>query len=265
MKNNRRPLQLPQFTSLSIQGLFAPGDITAMRVILFSGVAFAAMLNLCCFANADILIGLGAPFSGDYGAYGVQIQKGAEAAAAEINAAGGINGEKILLTVGDDAFNPAQGMAVANKFVANGVKFVIGHFTSRVSIPTSEVYARNGILMVSPASTNPYFTDRPKPLWNTFRTCGRDNRQGDAAAAYITEKFKDAKIAIVDDETPYGQGLAHATRKALRGRGIKEAFRQSVDYRREDFPALVARVRNAGVSVGRPRQAGWGDNAPARR
>lgn len=231
-----------------------------MRVIRFFGVAFAAMLNLRSFANADILIGLGAPFSGDYGAYGVQIQKGAEAAAAEINAAGGINGEKILLTVGDDAFNPAQGMAVANKFVANGVKFVIGHFNSGVSIPTSEVYARNSILMVSPASTNPYFTDRPKPLWNTFRTCGRDDRQGDVAAAYIAEKFKDAKIAIIDDETPYGRGLANATAKTLKAKGVKIAFRQSVDYRSEEFSPLVARVRKTGVTLlywgGLDKQAG---------
>lgn len=206
-----------------------------MKPTLFSGVAFTAMLTFCSLAYADILIGIGAPFSGEYGAHGVQIQKGAEAAAAEINAAGGINGEKILFTVRDDRFDPAQGMAVANKFVADGVKFVIGHFNSGVSIPTSEVYAKNGILMVSPASTNPYFTDRPKRLWNTFRTCGRDDRQGDVAGAYIAEKFKDAKIAIVDDDTPYGQGLANAAKKALRARGVKEAFRQSVDYRREDF------------------------------
>ncbi|ATU94230.1 branched-chain amino acid ABC transporter substrate-binding protein [Phyllobacterium zundukense] len=231
-----------------------------MRVILFFGVAFAAMLNFCSLANADILIGIGAPFTGDYGAYGVQIQKGAEAAADEINASGGINGEKILFSVGDDAYDPAQGMAVANKFVSSGVKFVIGHVNSGVSIYTSDVYARNGILMVSPASTNPTFTDRPKPLWNTFRTCGRDDRQGNVAAAYIAEKFKDAKIAIVDDKTPYGRGLANATAKTLKAKGVKVAFRQNIDYRSEEFSPLVARVRKAGVTLlywgGLDKQAG---------
>jgi branched-chain amino acid transport system substrate-binding protein len=231
-----------------------------MKPTLFAGVALSAMLTFCSLAYADILIGIGAPFSGDYSAFGAQILKGAEAAAAKINAAGGINGEKILFTVRDDSSDPAQGMAVANKFVADGVKFVIGHYNSGVSIATSEIYARNGILMVSPASTNPYFTDRPKPLWNTFRTCGRDDRQGDVAGAYIAEKFKDAKIAIVDDRTPYGKGLANATRKALNAKGVKEAFRQSVDYRQEDFSALVARVRNSGVTVlywgGLDKQAG---------
>jgi branched-chain amino acid transport system substrate-binding protein len=231
-----------------------------MKPKLFAGDALSAMLTFCSLAYGDILIGIGAPFSGDYSAFGAQILKGAEAAAAKISAAGGINGEKILFTVLDDGFDPAQGKAVANKLVVDGVKFVIGHYNSGVSIATSDIYARNGILMVSPASTNPYFTDRPKPLWNTFRTCGRDDRQGDVAGAYIADNFKDAKIAIVDDKTPYGKGLASATRKALKARGVKEAFRQSVDYRREDFSALVARVRSAGVTVlywgGLDKQAG---------
>ena len=92
------------------------------------------------------------------------------------------------------------------EFGSDGVKFVIGHYNSDVSIAASDVYAKSGILMVSPASTNPYFTDRPKPLWNTFRTCGRDDRQGGCAGAYIAEKFKAAKIA------PLKLGISSARR-----------------------------------------------------
>ncbi len=102
-----------------------------------------------------------------------------------------------------------------NKFVGDGVKFVIGHFNSGVSIPASEVYAENGIFQITPASTNPNFTERG--LWNTFRTCGRDDQQGAVAGKYIADHFKDAKVAVVHDKTPYGQGLADETKKAMNG------------------------------------------------
>ncbi|MBN9137557.1 MAG: ABC transporter substrate-binding protein, partial [Phyllobacterium sp.] len=147
-----------------------------MKKSLFSGVAVAAMLALGGHAYADLLVGIGAPLTGPNAAYGAQIQKGAEAAAEVVNAAGGVNGEKIKFVLGDDVSDAKQGVSVANKFVADGVKFVVGHFNSGVSIPASEVYAENGIVEVTPAATNPVFTERG--LWNTFRTCGRDDQQG---------------------------------------------------------------------------------------
>ncbi|MGO8657047.1 ABC transporter substrate-binding protein, partial [Rhizobium ruizarguesonis] len=94
-----------------------------------------------------------------------------------------INGEQIKIELGDDVSDPKQGISVANKFAADGVKFVIGHFNSGVSIPASEVYAENGILEITPAATNPTFTERG--LWNTFRTCGRDDQQGAIAGKYL--------------------------------------------------------------------------------
>ncbi len=101
----------------------------------------------------------------------------------EVNDAGGINGEKIAITIGDDVSDPKQGISVANKFAADGVKFVIGHFNSGVTIPASQVYAENGILEISPGATNPQYTEQG--LWNTFRTCGRDDQQGTVAGQYI--------------------------------------------------------------------------------
>src|SRR5690606_27417477 len=146
---------------------------------------------------------------------------------ADINAAGGMNGEQIKLSVGDDVSDPKQGISVANKFVADGVKFVVGHFNSGVTIPASQVYAENGILDVTPAATNPQFTEAG--LWNTIRVCGRDDQQGDIAGAYIAANFKDAKIAVIHDKTPYGQGLADATKKALNGLDIKEVMYEGVN------------------------------------
>jgi branched-chain amino acid transport system substrate-binding protein len=179
--------------------------------------------------------------------YGAQIQKGAEAAIKEINDAGGINGEKISITLGDDVSDPKQGISVANKFAADGVKYVIGHFNSGVSIPASEVYAENGILEISPAATNPVYTERD--LWNTFRTCGRDDQQGIVAGQYIFDNFKDAKIAVIHDKTPYGQGLADETKKKLNELGAKEALYEGVNVGEKDFSALIAKMKQAGVTV----------------
>ena len=193
-----------------------------MRKSLLSAVALTSLLAFSGSAWADMLVGVAGPITGPNAAFGAQLQKGAEMAVADINAAGGVNGEQISLSVGDDVSDPKQGISVANKFVADGVKFVVGHFNSGVSIPASEVYAENGILEITPAATNPVFTERG--LWNTFRVCGRDDQQGEVAGAYIAANFKDAKVAIIHDKTPYGQGLADETKKALNAAGVTEAI-----------------------------------------
>ncbi|MBM2715148.1 branched-chain amino acid ABC transporter substrate-binding protein [Mesorhizobium caraganae] len=218
-----------------------------MKKSLLSGVAFATMVAFSGNAWADMLIGLGGPLTGPNAAFGLQMQKGAEQAAADLNAAGGVNGEQIKVVLGDDVSDPKQGVSVANKFVADGVKFVVGHFNSGVSIPASEIYAENGMLQISPASTNQTYTERG--LWNTFRTCGRDDQQGAVAGSFIAANFKDANVAIVHDKTPYGQGLADETKKAMNKAGITEALYEGVTPGEKDFSALIAKMRQAGVSV----------------
>ncbi len=100
---------------------------------------------------------------------------------------------------------------------------------------------------MTPAATNPTFTERG--LWNTFRTCGRDDQQGGVAGAYLASHFKDQKIAIIDDKTPYGQGLADETKKALNAKGVKEVMREAVNVGDKDFSALIAKMKQAGVSI----------------
>lgn len=218
-----------------------------MKKSLLSAVALTALMAFGGSAWADILVGVAGPITGPNAAFGAQLQKGAEQAAADINAAGGINGEQIKISVGDDVSDPKQGISVANKFVADGVKFVVGHFNSGVSIPASEVYAENGILEITPAATNPVFTERG--LWNTFRTCGRDDQQGAVAGAYIAANFKDAKVAVIHDKTPYGQGLADETKKALNAAGVTEAMYEGVNVGDKDFSALIAKMKDAGVTM----------------
>jgi branched-chain amino acid transport system substrate-binding protein len=177
-------------------------------------------------ASAQLKIGVAGPLTGPNAAFGAQLKNGAEQAAADINAKGGINGQKIELSFGDDVSDPKQGVSVANKFVGDKVQYVIGHFNSGVTIPASEVYQENGIYMITPAATNPRVTERG--MWNVFRTCGRDDQQGAVAAEYIATKLKGKKIAVVHDKTTYGQGLADETKKAMNAaarpgkRGLRE-------------------------------------------
>jgi branched-chain amino acid transport system substrate-binding protein len=218
-----------------------------MKKSLLSAVALTALVAFSGNAWADVLFGVAGPITGPNAAFGAQLQKGAEAAVADINAKGGINGEQIKLEVGDDVSDPKQGISVANKFVGDGVKFVVGHFNSGVSIPASEVYAENGIVEVTPAATNPKYTERG--LWNVFRTCGRDDQQGAIAGAYLAANFKDAKIAVVHDKTTYGQGLADETKKAMNAKGLTEVMYEGINVGDKDFSALIGKMKEAGVTI----------------
>ncbi len=216
-----------------------------MKKLLLGGIALGAVIAFSGMASAQIKIGVGGPLTGPNAAFGAQLKNGAEQAAADINAAGGINGQKIEIVLGDDVSDPKQGVSVANKFVGDGVKYVVGHFNSGVTMPASEVYAENGTLVITPASTNPQVTERG--LWNTFRICGRDDQQGTVAAEYIAKNLKGKKIAVVHDKTTYGKGLADETLKGLQKAGIKEVLYEGVNAGEKDFSALVSKIKSTGA------------------
>src|SRR6476659_6244475 len=218
-----------------------------MRKLLLTGVALGLGLAFSGAANAQIKIGVAGPITGPNAAFGAQLKNGVEQAVEDINAAGGINGQKLQLVVGDDVSDPKQGVSVANKFVADGVKMVVGHFNSGVSIPASQVYEEAGIVQITPASTNPQFTERK--MWNTFRTCGRDDQQGLVAGSYLADKFKGKKVAVVHDKTPYGKGLADETLKSMNAKGLKEVVYEGVNPGEKDYSALVSKLKQAGVDV----------------
>ncbi len=210
-------------------------------------IAFAALFTGCDSGPERLKMGVAGPMTGTDAAFGAQLKNGVEQAVADINAADGINGQQIELTVGDDAADPRQGVSVANNFLGEGVHFVVGHFNSGVSMPASEVYVDNGILMITPSSTNPMITERK--LWNVFRTCGRDDQQGGVAGKYIADNLKDKKVAIVHDKTTYGKGLADETKKAMNHGGVTEILYEGVGAGEKDFTALVSKLKNAGVEV----------------
>ena len=166
-----------------------------MKKITTFGIALGIAVVSAGAATAQVKFGVGGPITGPSAATGAQMKNGVDQAAADINAAGGILGQKISVSYGDDVSDPKQGVSVANKFSADGVKFVIGHYNSGVTIPSSEVYQENGVLQITPASTNPTVTERK--MWNIFRVCGRDDQQGQVAGEYIAKHFKGKKIAVV--------------------------------------------------------------------
>jgi branched-chain amino acid transport system substrate-binding protein len=194
-----------------------------------------------------VKFGVGGPITGSNAAFGSQLKQGTEQAVLDLNQSGGILGKTISANIGDDVADPKQGVSVANNFAAAGVRFVIGHFNSGVTIPASDVYQENNILAITPASTNPKVTERM--MWNIFRTCGRDDQQGAVAGEYISQHFKDKRVAIVHDKTTYGQGLADETKKTMNGKGVKEVLYEGINVGEKDYAALVSKIKAAGADL----------------
>ena len=209
--------------------------------------ASAALALSAGVARADITIATVGPITGQYAIFGDQMKRGAEMAIKDLNAAGGVLGEKLVLKVGDDACDPKQAVAVANQMVNEGVVFVAGHFCSGSSIPASQVYNEEGVLQISPASTNPQLTEQG--FDNVFRTCGRDDQQGQVAANYVVDNNIGSKIAVLHDKTAYGKGLADEFKKQLNARGVEEAMYEAITAGDKDFTALITKMKQAGIDL----------------
>lgn len=141
----------------------------------------------------------------------------------------------------DDQADPKIGTTVAQKLVDARVAAVIGHLNSGVTIPASEIYSRAGIPMVSGSATNPDVTERG--LKGVFRTVGRDDQQGPAIAAYIANELKAKRVAIVDDKTAYGEGLANEVEKSLRGAKVSIVGRERTSDKETDFKAILTKIK----------------------
>ncbi|MBY0431027.1 MAG: branched-chain amino acid ABC transporter substrate-binding protein [Rhodospirillales bacterium] len=198
-------------------------------------------------AKADILVAMNGPITGSVATFGDQMKRGAEMFVKDINDKGGLLGQKLQLIIGDDACDPKQAVAVANQAASKKVAAVFGHFCSGSSIPASNVYNEENVLQISPASTNPDFTERGLPY--VFRTCGRDDQQGPTAAGYIEKNFKGKNVAIIHDKTAYGKGLADETKKALNARNIQEVMYEAITAGEKDYSALVSKLKQAKVDL----------------
>ena len=219
-----------------------------MKSIKLFGLAIGASLALSTAAFAqDITVAVAGPMTGGYAAFGRQLKNGAEMAVADLNAAGGVLGKKLSLDIEDDACDPKQARSVAEKIAGAKIPFVAGHYCSSSSIPASEAYADGNVLEITPASTTIKFTDRG--LWNVARVCGRDDQQGKVAGDYIAKFYKGKNVAILNDKSTYGKGLADETKKALNAAGITEKMFESYNQGDKDFTAIVSRLKRDNIDL----------------
>lgn len=198
-------------------------------------------------AQAEIQIGIAAPLTGHYAWSGEYVVRGSQAAIEDLNAAGGVLDQPLEPIVVDDFCDPEQAVAAAQKLVADGVPFVVGHQCSGAAIPASEIYEEAGIILISPAATHPRLTERG--LRYTFRTGGRDDRQGTMAGDYLADVWGDRKIAIVHDGQAYGEGVAQEVRRRLEERGVTPAMFAAITPGQKDFTDLVMRLQTADIDV----------------
>jgi len=190
---------------------------------------------------ADIAIAIAGPMKGQFAEFGAQMQAGAEQAVSDINAAGGVNGEPLVLEVADDACDAETAVAVANQMIGRGVRFVAGHFCFSASIAASEVYADAGIIEISPATTLPKYTDE-RPGGGIFRLAPRDDQQAKLAGRLLAEEFGGARVALLHDKTAYGKGLVDAVKAEMNERGKTESMSFGFDAGAEDYRSLVSQL-----------------------
>lgn len=199
-------------------------------------------------AMADIRIMAVGPMTGPYQALGKQIRAGVETAVDALNARGGIDGERIVVDIEDDACKPDNATAAANRAVGRGDALVVGHVCAEAAIAASSVYADNKVLAITPAVTANRFTDsRAGPT--LFRLAARDDAQGPAAGAFLAERFGNKRIAVLNDGSPYGKPLAEATKQAMNEAGKREARLDTFDPGAKEYNALADRLIADAIDV----------------
>ncbi len=209
--------------------------------------------NGCGKLNADeicVKIGSGAPKTGGIAHLGKDNENGVILAVNEINAKGdlAVGGKKVKLAVvgEDDAGDPKQGPIVAQKLIDAGAVGVVGHLNSGVSIPASSVYAGAGMVQVSPSSTNPDYTLKsnktPKGAISAYRVVATDAQQGPALAKYMLAQGGKT-MAVLDDATQYGKGLADQVAKTLTANGAQVLTREAATDKTTDFKAVLTEIK----------------------
>ncbi len=198
-------------------------------------------------APTTIKIGLAGAQTGSDGQIGLSMLNGSQIAIDEWNAKGGVLGKKIETVVLDDEASAQKAVTVAQSLIDSGVVAVIGHFNSSCSIAASQHYNDAKIIEISPGSTNPTYTDQGFPY--TFRVCGRDDQQGATIATFLHDQLKLNKIAILDDKTTYGEGLANVVKKSFEEKGGTVVMFQGIGKDDRDFRANIAVVKGSGAEA----------------
>jgi branched-chain amino acid transport system substrate-binding protein len=216
-----------------------------MKLKLTVAAAIAAMAGMVSAQEQVVKIGHVAPMSGAQAHYGKDNENGARMAIEDLNKQGvTIGGKKIKFEIQaeDDAADPKQGTAVAQKLCDAKVAGVVGHLNSGTTIPASRVYNNCGIPHVTGAATNP---DLTKPGYKTtYRILANDNALGAGLALYAADKLKLKKVAIIDDRTAYGQGVAAVFKKTAESKGMQVVDNQFTTAQATDFMAILTSIKS---------------------
>jgi branched-chain amino acid transport system substrate-binding protein len=216
----------------------------AVRTTIALALSIAAVP---AFAQMEVRIGSAASVSGPGAHQGKDTENGARLAIEDLNAKGAmIDGKKVkwVLLAEDDASDPKQGTAVAQKLVDAHPQGVVGHLNSGTTVPASKIYAAAGIPQISPATTSPVYTHQG--FKTAFRVVANDNMIGHALARYTVETLKAKKIAVIDDRTAFGQGLADQFVKSVKAMPGGAALLVSREYTTDkatDFNAILTTIR----------------------
>ncbi|MET4328722.1 branched-chain amino acid transport system substrate-binding protein [Bradyrhizobium sp. i1.15.2] len=222
----------------------APYRELHMSILPVHNLATAALLSSILSSSAwakDAYIAVAGPMMESTAALVAQIRDGASAAVDSINASRLLPDTKLVLRISDDAWDPKQAVAVANRFTTDGIKLVFGHFCA------SDIYAEAKVLQISPGSTNPSLTERDATT--LFRICGRDDQLGGFAADYIVRHHQGAKLAVLDDKGTAGKVSTEIIESQLRAAG-EHTVRQSYAAGGEtDYTAQVSRLKREGLQI----------------
>ena len=214
---------------------------------VLGALSLSAGLAVSAGAQAEsIKIGVVGPTTGPVTQYGAMVREGVDTAVEMINAAGGVDGKKLETVVIDDGCEPKQGPVATNRVVNDEIGFVVGHVCSGATIAAADVYNNEGVVMVTPSATSPALTDG-KNYEFIFRTIGRDDQQGPAAAKFIINTIKPKTVAVLHDKQSYGQGIASAVKKDLEKAGIKVAVFEGINAGDSDYSAVITKLKSNNV------------------
>lgn len=220
---------------------FRPASSLLSALALAAGVTFSAAA-----VAQNIRIAVVGPITGPITQYGDMVREGVDTAVDVINAGGGVNGRKLEVVPIDDACEPKQGPTAANRVINEKIDFVVGHVCSGAAIAAADIYDSEGVVMVSSSATAPMLTDGKKYHF-IFRTIGRDDQQGPAAAKYIAEHIKPQAVVVLHDKQSYGQGVATSVRDELNKLGVKVVMFEGINAGDSDYSATITRLKSVGA------------------
>jgi branched-chain amino acid transport system substrate-binding protein len=216
-----------------------------MQVRLNSIVAAALALCAGAAAAQDVVrIGQVGPVSGDQAHNGKDEQNGARMAVEDLNKRGvTLGGKKVKfeLVAEDDAADPKQGTAAATKLCDQKVNGVVGHLNSGTTLPASKIYHQCGLPQITASATNPAYTKQG--FDTTFRLLANDNALGAGLALYAADALKLKRVAVIDDRSAYGQGVAEVFKKSAQARGIQIVSEQFTNDKATDFMSILTAIK----------------------